>query len=251
MLNGGSTLVFQTVGYSPPGASAPVLSGFSLDVRQGEIVVLLGESGSGKTTALRLANGLLLPDSGHVTIEGRATSDWDGVQLRRRVGYVLQDDGLFPHYSVGRNVGVVPELLEWDAAKIRASTDEMLDLVQLPPSEFRDRFPAQLSGGQRQRVGLARALAGDPPVLLLDEPFGKLDPITREGLREDFAALCRRLGKSALFVTHDLREALLLADRVALLQAGRLIFLGTPDEFTASEEPYVQAYCKTLSVPTR
>lgn len=243
-------VLFHSVTYTPPGAPAPVLKALSFTVAPGEIFVLLGESGSGKTTALRLVNGLLKPDSGHIEVLGQSAGSWDAVQLRRQVGYVLQDDGLFPHYSVGRNVALVPELLGWERDRIRSSADTMLDLVRLPAAQYRDRYPAQLSGGQRQRVGLARALAGEPPILLLDEPFGRLDPLTREALRVEFGELCRRLNKTAIFVTHDLREALLLGDRVALLRDGNLIFQGTPAEFRQSGDPYVQAYCQTLELVT-
>jgi len=239
----------RAVEFAPPGLNRPVLSEFSLQVAQGEIVVLLGESGSGKTTALRLINGLTQPDAGEVCVEGHLTSQWDAIELRRHIGYVLQDDGLFPHFSVAQNIALVPELLGWDAAKIEARALEMLELVNLPPGQFAGRSPSQLSGGQRQRVGIARALAADQSILLLDEPFGRLDPLTRENLRDEFEALCRRLGKTAIFVTHDLREALLLGDKIALLRDGKLAFFGTPQQFALSDDADVKAYRATLDLP--
>ena len=238
------------VEFAPPGAPRAVLSQFSLQVGQGEIVVLLGESGSGKTTALRLINGLTMPDDGEVAVEGTLTRDWDAIELRRHIGYVLQDDGLFPHFSVAQNIAIVPQLVGWDDAKIEARAAEMLELVNLPPAEFAHRFPSQLSGGQRQRVGIARALAADQSILLLDEPFGRLDPLTREKLRDDFAQLCRELGKTALFVTHDLREALLLGDKIALLRDGQLAFFGTPQQFALTDDPDAVAYRATLDIPS-
>ena len=237
------------VEFAPPGLDRAVLSDFSLQVALGEIVVLLGESGSGKTTALRLINGLTMPDDGEVFVENKLTRDWDAIELRRHIGYVLQDDGLFPHFSVADNISLVPQLLEWDAEKIVARAHEMLELVNLPPAEFAHRFPSQLSGGQRQRVGIARALAADQSILLLDEPFGRLDPLTREKLRDDFADLCRSLHKTAIFVTHDLREALLLADKIALLRDGQLAFFGTPQGFVLTDDADAVAYRRTLDIP--
>lgn len=237
------------VEFAPPGLNRPVLSDFALHVAPGEIVVLLGESGSGKTTALRLINGLTMPDKGEVLVEGKPTRDWDAIELRRHIGYVLQDDGLFPHFSVAGNIGLVPELLGWEPGKVAARAREMLELVNLPPAQFADRFPAQLSGGQRQRVGIARALAADQSILLLDEPFGRLDPLTREKLRDDFAGLCKTLSKTAIFVTHDLREALLLGDKIALLRDGQLAFFGTPQEFALTDDPDAIAYRATMDLP--
>lgn len=237
------------VEFAPPGLNRPVLSNFALQVAPGEIVVLLGESGSGKTTALRLINGLIAPDAGEVRVEGRATSEWGAIELRRHIGYVLQDDGLFPHFSVAQNIALVPELLGWERERTDQRAIEMLELVNLPPTEFAHRFPSQLSGGQRQRVGIARALAADQSILLLDEPFGRLDPLTRENLRDDFARLCRELNKTAIFVTHDLREALLLGDKIALLRAGKLAFFGTPQEFALTDDPDAVAYRATMDLP--
>ena len=239
----------ENVGFAPPGAPRAVLSNFSLQVAPGEIVVMLGESGSGKTTALRLINGLTRPNAGQIRVEGRATSEWDSIELRRHIGYVLQEDGLFPHFTAAQNVALVPQLLGWEPERVAARSSEMLEMMNLSPRQFGHRFPSQLSGGQRQRVGIARALAADQAILLLDEPFGKLDPLTRENLRAEFAALCRRLGKTAIFVTHDLREALLLGDKIALLRDGQLAFFGTPREFAATEDSDARAYRATLELP--
>ena len=211
-------------------------------VNRGETVVLLGRSGSGKTTTLRLANALLLPTAGEVIVEGRATSEWDTVRLRRSAGYVIQEVGLLPHFTVADNVTLVPRLERWPAGRRAARARELLELVGLPPDVYAARYPHELSGGQRQRVGLARALAADPPMLLCDEPFGAVDPITRRDLQQEFAALTDRLDKTVLFVTHDVREAQALADRIALLEAGALRFLGTPDEFAQSTDPVVSAF---------
>jgi osmoprotectant transport system ATP-binding protein len=217
-----------------------------LEIAPAETLVLLGRSGSGKTTTLRLINGLARPTSGEVTVEGRSTADWEPHRLRRRIGYVIQDFGLFPHFTVERNVGIVPELEGWDAERRRARVDDMLALVGLEPAAFRGRLPRSLSGGQRQRVGIARALAADPPILLLDEPFGALDPLTRAELQRDFGALARRLGKTVVFVTHDVREATLLAGRLALFQSGGVVFTGTPGEFRQASHPEARAFAAVL-----
>jgi osmoprotectant transport system ATP-binding protein len=238
---------FRGVTYAPPGLAAPVLDALDLEVRRGETLVLLGESGCGKTTTLRLVNRMLLPTAGEVLVEGRDTREWDAIELRRRTGYVIQDAGLFPHFTVGRNVGLVPTLEGWEEGRVRVRVEEMLRLVGLDPERFAARFPAELSGGQRQRVGVARALAADPPLLLLDEPFGALDPLTRASLQREFAALQRRLAKTVVFVTHDVREALLLGTRVALMSAGRVVLLDTPAGFLASDEPHARAYRETLT----
>ncbi len=211
--------------------------------------MLLGESGCGKTTTLRLVNRLLEPTGGSVLVEGRDTREWDAIELRRRTGYVIQDAGLFPHFTVERNVGLVPTLEGWEESRVRSRVEELLRLVGLDPGRFASRFPSELSGGQRQRVGVARALAADPPLLLLDEPFGALDPLTRSALQREFAALQHRLGKSVVFVTHDVREALSLGTRVALMSAGRLLLLDTPEAFIRSEEPHARAYRETLQTP--
>lgn len=219
-----------------------LLSDLSLSVRRGETLVLLGRSGSGKTTTLKLINRLLDPSAGEVQVDGRSTLEWDPIRLRRSIGYVIQDAGLFPHFTVERNIGLVPHLERWPPEKIRARVGEMLELVGLPPDQFLLRFPRELSGGQRQRVGVARALAGDPPVLLMDEPFGALDPLTRAQIQREFRALQKRLQKTIVFVTHDTREALLLGTRIALLEASKLVGVFTPDEFLHATDPLVAAY---------
>ena len=211
----------------------------SFTVGAGETVVLLGRSGSGKTSTLKLINRLLEPTSGEVRVAGERAAALPVTRLRRRIGYVIQEVGLFPHFTVERNVGLVPQLDGWPPARIAARARELLTLVGLDPDTFASRYPHELSGGQRQRVGVARALAADPPLLLLDEPFGALDPITRVELQREFAALEGRLGKGMVFVTHDVREGLLLGTRIGLMLEGRLAFLGTQDEFRRSEHPEV------------
>src|SRR5437773_290999 len=223
-----------------------VLRGLSLDVEAGETLVLLGRSGSGKTTALKMVNALLLPSAGEVRVEGTPTVAWDAIRLRRRIGYVIQEAGLFPHFTVEQNVGLVPRLEGWPAEKIRARALALLEQVGLPPAQFAARYPRELSGGQRQRVGVARALAADPPILLFDEPFGALDPVTRVELQRHVLALPRRIGNPAIFVTHDVREALLVADRIAVLDAGHLQGVFTPREFLASHNPAVRPYLAAL-----
>lgn len=226
-----------------------VIRGLDLEVEPGETVVLVGRSGAGKTTALKLVNRLVDPSAGSVRVEGRPTTEWDPVELRRRTGWVIQEIGLFPHMSVARNVGIVPELLGWPPERIDARVRALLETVGLPPGRYAERRPDRLSGGQRQRVGVARALAADPPLLLLDEPFGALDPLTRADLQREFRDLMERLGKAALFVTHDLREALALGDRVGLLAGGRLAVLDTPGRFLASDHPEARALAATLETP--
>jgi osmoprotectant transport system ATP-binding protein len=223
-----------------------ILAGLNFSVSRGETLVLLGESGCGKTTTLKMVNRLLTPTGGEVLVNGKVTTEWDAIKLRRRTGYVLQEAGLFPHFTVGRNVALVPSLENWDAEKIIGRTDEMLDLVGLEPKKFAARFPRELSGGQQQRVGVARALAADPELLLLDEPFGALDPITRSNLQKEFAELVKRLNKTAVFVTHDLREALTLGSRIALMDKGKIIVLETPKEFVRSDDPLARAYLETI-----
>ena len=204
--------------------------------------MLLGPSGSGKTTTLKLINALLKASSGIVSVEERPVSDWDLIQLRRRIGYAIQDVGLFPHYTVKKNVALVPRLERWDEARIAKRLAEVLQMVGLPVAEFGERYPDQLSGGQRQRVGLARALAADPPILLMDEPFGAVDPLTRAELQREFKQLQQRLRKTVVFVTHDVSEALLLGDRIALMDAGRLHGIYTPREFAAASDSTVKPY---------
>ena len=228
-----------------------VVSGVSLAVPAGETVVLLGRSGSGKTTLLRLTNAMLLPSQGQVLVQGRATVEWDAIRLRRGIGYVIQDAGLFPHFTVAENVALVPSLEKWERRRTEARVKELLRLVGLEPTEFASRHPRELSGGQRQRVGVARALAADPPILLMDEPFGALDPVTRAELQREFRALAQRLGKTIVFVTHDLREALLLASRIVLLEAGRIVAVAPPQEFLRLDHPEVRAFAASLETVPR
>ncbi len=243
------TIEFRDVSYHindiPAGV---VLSDISLSIPRGETLVLLGRSGSGKTTFLKLINGMLLPSNGSILVHDRPTMEWDPIRLRRGIGYVIQEAGLFPHFTVAENVALVPTLEKWDATRTAARVDEMLQLVGLDPREFARRRSRELSGGQRQRVGVARALAADPPILLMDEPFGALDPVTRAELQREFSALARRLGKTIVFVTHDLREALLLASRIVLLQGGRMVASASPQEFLRLDHPEVRAFTASLIV---
>jgi osmoprotectant transport system ATP-binding protein len=217
----------------------------SLQVAEGEFLAIVGGSGSGKTTLLRLANRLIEADSGTITIEGADVRSVDPVQLRRRIGYVFQSGGLFPHLNVADNIGVTPKLLGWPAAEIAARVDELLDLVRLDRAQHRDRLPEALSGGQRQRVGVARALAAKPRIVLMDEPFGALDPLTRDGLGDDYRALHNKLALTTVMITHDMTEAILLADRIAVMRSGRLLAQGTPSELSASRDPYVGELLRT------
>jgi osmoprotectant transport system ATP-binding protein len=218
-----------------------LLHDLNLEVQRGETLVLLGRSGSGKTTTLKLINHLLIPSEGELRVDSRPTHEWDVIRLRRMIGYVIQEVGLFPHFTVARNIGLVPKIENWHANRIGKRIEELLQLVGLDP-EIASRYPRELSGGQRQRVGVARALAADPPILLMDEPFGALDPITRAELQREFLQLQKRLRKTVVFVTHDLREALLLGTRIALMEAGRVVTLQTPDQFLASKEALPCAY---------
>lgn len=224
----------------------PLLSNLNLTVQRGETLVLLGRSGSGKTTTLKLINGLLTCQEGKIIVDGKPIADWDLIRLRRHIGYAIQDVGLFPHITVERNIGLVPRLEKWPPEKIRARTDELLELVGLPPEQFRNRYPNQLSGGQRQRVGLGRALASDPPILLMDEPFGALDPLTRADIQREFKSLRQRLSKTVVFVTHDVREAMFLGTRIAVMDAGRLLGIYSPHAFLQSKEPVVSDYVHVL-----
>jgi osmoprotectant transport system ATP-binding protein len=242
-------IAFAHVGKSFDGGrgAAPVLAvdDVSLEVAAGELLAIVGGSGSGKTTLLRLANRLIDADTGSVAIEGEDVRAADPIQLRRRIGYVFQSGGLFPHMSVADNIGITPRLQGLPAAQISARVDELLDLVRLERDQHRDRLPQELSGGQRQRVGVARALAAKPRIVLMDEPFGALDPLTRDALGDDYRTLHRKLGLTTVMITHDMTEAILLADRVAVMRSGRLLAQGTPSELSSSSDPYVGELLRT------
>jgi len=228
---------------------AAVVADLSLKVEDGELLVLLGGSGSGKTTTLKMVNRLIEPTSGHVTIDGQDASAVDPHELRRRIGYVFQKVGLFPHMTVADNVGVTLTLLGWDQPRIDARVDELLELVELSPDAVRRRRPDELSGGQQQRVGVARALAASPRLMLLDEPFGALDPLTRDRLQQSFMRIRRQLALTAIFVTHDMVEALLVGDRIAVMNEGRLVQIGTPRQLLRQPaDDYVRQLMET---PTR
>lgn len=240
-MNDSPAIEFVHVQYRTSG-NRVLLSDLNLAVARGEILMLLGPSGSGKTTSLKMINGLLAASEGRVSVEGRAVGEWDVTQLRRRIGYAIQEVGLFPHYTVLKNVALVPRLERWPEARIQQRAEEVLQMVGLPAAEFAHRYPDELSGGQRQRVGLARALAADPPILLMDEPFGALDPLTRAELQKEFKQLQQRLRKTVVFVTHDVSEALLLGDRIALMDSGKLHGVYRPEEFLGSTDPSVKRY---------
>lgn len=210
--------------------STRAVQGLSMRVAEGELVALLGQSGCGKTTCLRMINRLIDADAGVIRVNDEAITDQDPIELRRGIGYVIQGVGLFPHYTVARNIAAVPHLLGWTAAEIDARVTELLGLVNLPANEFADRMPGELSGGQQQRVGVARALAARPSIMLMDEPFGALDPMTRAELQDEFRALQQRLELTVVMVTHDVSEALLMADRIAVMDAGAILQIGTPHE---------------------
>jgi len=234
---------FRDVSYRVAGTQ--VLSGFNLQVQSGETLVLLGRSGSGKTTSLKLVNRLLTPTSGEIRVKGTSHAEDDIIRLRRSIGYVIQDVGLFPHFTIERNIGLVPKIEGWPAERIRARVQELLQTVGLS-SDIAARYPHQLSGGQRQRVGVARALAADPGILLMDEPFGALDPLTRDELQREFLLLQQRLHKTVVFVTHDLREALRLGSRIALMESGRLVTVLSPAEFLRSTDSLAAAYVRAF-----
>ncbi|HWF05256.1 MAG TPA: ATP-binding cassette domain-containing protein [Candidatus Angelobacter sp.] len=236
-----TAIEFANVTYRISG-NRTLISDLNLSIRRGETLMLLGRSGSGKTTTLKLINRLLEQTDGQVLVDGRSTAEWDVIQLRRHIGYAIQEAGLFPHYTVKKNVALVPRLEHWDTARIDARVREVLHLVGLPYEQYAERYPNQLSGGQRQRVGLARALAADPQILLMDEPFGALDPITRAELQHEFIELRKKLSKTVVFVTHDVAEALLLGDRIALMDSGRLKGVFSPAEFLRSTDELVQPY---------
>jgi osmoprotectant transport system ATP-binding protein len=235
---------FRGVSYEIAGK--PILSDVSIQVEAGETLVLLGRSGSGKTTALKMINGMLFPTTGQVLVDGKPTTAWDPIRLRRRMGYVIQEVGLFPHFTVRDNIGLVPKLEGWSGVDIDRRVDLLLERIGMPAAEFRSRYPRQLSGGQRQRVGVARALAADPPVLLFDEPFGALDPVTRLELQQQFLSLQRDFQKTSIFVTHDVREAMRLGTKIALLAAGRLDFIASPREFRSAASPEARAFLACL-----
>ncbi len=240
----GAIVAFHSVSYRI--GNRNILEDVTFQLEPGETLILLGRSGSGKTTALKTINRLILPTSGTVEVEGRATTGWDPIRLRRRIGYVIQDVGLFPHFTVAENVGLVPKLEGWPVPKIEGRVRELLNEVGLPPAEFAHRYPRQLSGGQRQRVGVARALAADPPLLLFDEPFGAVDPVTRLELQKQFLALRKRRQQTAVFVTHDVREALALGTRIALLRDGRVEAMAEPRRFLELENPEAKAFLAGL-----
>jgi osmoprotectant transport system ATP-binding protein len=240
----GAMVRFRDVSYETGGKR--ILCNASFELNSGETLALLGRSGAGKTTALKAINRLVVPTSGVVEVEGRATTEWDPIRLRRRAGYVIQEVGLMPHFTVAQNVGLVPDLEGWSRAKTDARVRELLEAVGLPANEYASRYPRQLSGGQRQRVGIARALAADPPLLLLDEPFGALDPITRLDLQRQFVTLRDRFRKTAVFVTHDIREAFAVATRIALLHDGRMEAMGTRDEFLRVQNSEAKAFLACL-----
>jgi osmoprotectant transport system ATP-binding protein len=234
---------FREVSYEISGKQ--ILSGVSFSVQAGETLVLLGRSGSGKTTALKMTNGMLFPTGGQVLVEGRSTRDWDPIRLKRHIGYVIQEVGLFPHFTIARNVGLVPTLERQPDVDKRVNL--LLDMVGLPAAEFRDRYPRQLSGGQRQRAGVARALAAEPPLLLLDEPFGALDPVTRLDLQDQFLKLRRELNTTSIFVTHDIREAMRIGTRIILLANGKIDWIAPAAEFRSAETEEARAFLRGLT----
>jgi osmoprotectant transport system ATP-binding protein len=238
-------IAFDHVGKSFDGGRVKAVDDVSLEVAAGEFLAIVGGSGSGKTTLLRLANRLIEADQGHIAIEGEDVRAVDPVALRRRIGYVFQSGGLFPHLSVAGNIGITPKLLGKPAPEISARVDELLDLVRLDRAEYRDRFPHELSGGQRQRVGVARALAARPKIVLMDEPFGALDPLTRDALGDDYRDLHRKLGLTTVMITHDMTEAIMLADRIAVMRSGKLLAQGTPAELAKSGDAYVGELLRT------
>jgi osmoprotectant transport system ATP-binding protein len=241
-----TTIEFYRVSFRLKDGRA-LLSDLTLEIGRGETLVLLGRSGSGKTTTMKLINRLLDPTTGEVRVEGRSTLEWDPIRLRRRIGYVIQEIGLFPHLTVEENIGVVPRLEGWPPEKITHRARELLVMVGLDPERFAGRLPRELSGGQRQRIGVARALAADPPIVLLDEPFGALDPITRRDLQQEFRDLQQRLRKTMVFVTHDVREAFILGSRIGLIKEGRLVLLGPPELLLRSDDSEARAFAACLS----
>src|SRR5690242_17296050 len=240
-----SLIAYANVAKRFDGGRVVAVDNVSLEVAEGEFLAILGGSGSGKTTLLRRTNRLIEADGGAITVEGEDVRAADPILLRRRIGYVFQSGGLFPHMSVAGNIGITPQLLGWPAQEISARVDELLDLVRLERADYRDRLPHELSGGQRQRVGVARALAAKPRIVLMDEPFGALDPLTRDALGDDFRELHRRLGLTTVMITHDMTEAILLAERVAVMRGGKLLAQGTPAELSNSGDAYVGELLRT------
>jgi osmoprotectant transport system ATP-binding protein len=243
MNNADTAIEFHDVSFTLPDGKT-LLSNLNLQVHAGETLVLLGRSGSGKTTTMKLINRLIDPTAGEVRVEQRPTVDWDPIRLRRRIGYVIQEIGLFPHLTVEENIGVVPRLEGWTSERIRARARALLSLVGLDADRFAERFPRELSGGQRQRIGVARALAADPPIILLDEPFGALDPITRREIQREFKSLQQELKKTMIFVTHDIAEAFVLGTRIALLKDGQLVLLDVPAALLRSAHPEARAFAE-------
>lgn len=240
-----SVIEFRQVGYKLPNGRV-LLHDLNIVVQRGETLVLLGRSGAGKSTALKMINRMLEPTEGAVLVDGRSTLEGDPIELRRRIGYVIQEVGLFPHFTVEQNISLVPRLEHWPAERIRARVAELLQMVGLSGADFLHRYPHQLSGGQRQRVGVARALAADPPILLMDEPFGALDPLTRAEVQREFQDLQRRLQKTIVIVTHQVAEALLLGNRIGVIDAGALVGLYAPKDFMSATEPVTAAYLADL-----
>lgn len=238
---------FRNVCYRRDG-QRDVLSDLDLKVEAGETLVLLGRSGCGKTTTLKMINRLLVPSGGEVLVEGKSVLDWDPIRLRRGIGYVIQEVGLLPHFTVERNIGLIPQLEGWPEERRQRRVEELLGMVALDPRAFRHRYPRELSGGQRQRVGVARALAADPPILLMDEPFGALDPLTRADIQKEFLSLQQRLRKTIVFVTHDIHEALTVGTRIALLEAGKLAGTYSRTDFLNADDPLAKAYLSVLHV---
>jgi osmoprotectant transport system ATP-binding protein len=235
----GSAIAFEEVSFSRPGG-VRILDRFGLSVPSGSVVALVGRSGAGKSTLLKLVNRLLVPDSGSVRVDGRDTREWDPIRLRRSIGYVMQEVGLFPHMTIAQNVAMVPRLEQWPESRTAERVRELLTLVDLPPDTYAGRWPDELSGGQRQRVGVARALAVDPPILLMDEPFGALDPITRSELHDEFRRIQNRLRKTVVLVTHDMAEAVALADRIGVIDGGQLLAFEPASELADSSDPRIR-----------
>lgn len=243
MNNADTAIEFHDVSFTLPDGKT-LLANLNLQVHEGETLVLLGRSGSGKTTTMKLINRLIDPTAGEVRVEQKPTTDWDPIRLRRRIGYVIQEIGLFPHLTVEENIGVVPRLEGWAPERVRERARALLSLVGLDADRFAERFPRELSGGQRQRIGVARALAADPPIILLDEPFGALDPITRREIQREFKSLQRELKKTMIFVTHDIAEAFVLGTRIALLKDGQLVLLDVPAALLRSAHPEARAFAE-------